>query len=426
MYNLGPQFEVDYEKALPLEENIIKGDKYRFTILTERLIRIQFNESSNFHDKPTQLVINRKFDKVDFDIKEDRNYLEVSTRYFKLIYNKNTSYKNSKNFRVELLNTDRFWYYNHVEAKNYPYPLIIENGKVKNTKSLYSLDGFVSIDDSKDIIISNDGTMEEYVDNGVDIYLFMYNEDFNLCLNDYFKLTGYPPIIPRFALGNWWSRNNDYNDTSLKELVDNFLKYEIPLSVILLDKDWHVRTYKDKNHLKTGFTFNKELFSSPNEMIRYLHTKGIRIGLNINPKEGFYDIDDNFSQAKKYLQLDENGVIPFNVLDPKWIDVYLKLYIHPLDALDTDFFWLDCINIKNLEEDYLLKYYQFNDMKRNYKRRPFIMGYNSLIAQHRYPVLYSGKTVVSWDSLKQIPLFNSNATNMGVSFYSHDVGGYFK
>ena len=426
MYNLGSHFEVDYEKIKPNEECIIKGDKYRFTILSERLIRIQFNESSMFHDEPTQLVVNRNFNKPEFKIKEDKNYLEVFTKYFKLYYVKNTSYKNSKNFRVELLNTDRFWHYKHVEAKNYPSSLAIENGKVLNSKSLYSLDGFVSINDSNGIIVNQDGTMKESVDNGVDIYLFMYNNDFDGCLKDYFTLTGYPALIPRFALGNWWNRNNDYNDKTLKELVDNFLKYEIPLSVMLLDKDWHVRTYKDKEHLKTGFTFNKELFQAPGEMINYLHTKGIRVGLSVNPKEGFYDIDENYEQAIKYLQTDGNGVIPFNVIDPKWVDVYLKLYIHPLDALGVDFFWLDCLNKKNIQEDYLLKHYQFNDMKRNYKRRPFVMGYNSGIAQHRYPVLYSGKTVVGWESLKQIPLYNANASNMGLSYHAHDIGGYFK
>ena len=426
MYNLGAHFEVDYMKAKPNLECVIQGEKYRFTILSERLIRIQFNSNLSFHDEPTQLVINRNFNKPEFKVKEDKNYLEISTKYFKLFYTKNSNYKNSKNFRVELLNTDKYWYYNHVEAKNYPSSAMIENGKVINNKSLYSLDGFVSIDDSKGIILNTDGTLKDYVDNGIDIYLFMYNKDFNECLKDYFNLTGYPALIPRFALGNWWSRNIDYNDNTLKELVDNFLKYQIPMSVLLLDKDWHVRTYKDKEHLKTGFNFNEDYFASPADMINYLHSKGIRIGLNINPKDGFYDIDVQYEQAKKYLQPDETGVIPFNSLDPKWIDVYLKLYIHPLDALGVDFFWLDFIDRKNISSDYLLKHYQFNDMKRNYKRRPFVMGYNSTLAQHRYPILYAGKTVVSWDSLKQIPLFNQNAINAGISFYSHDVGGYFK
>ena len=46
-------------------------------------------------------------------------------------------------------------------------------------------------------------------------------------------------------------------------------------------------------------------------------------------------------EALKYLQPDKDGVIPFNVYDPKFVDVYLKIFIHPLDILGIDFFWLD-------------------------------------------------------------------------------------
>ncbi len=422
MYNLGQQFEIDYEKIKPLKESIVSGDNYRFTILSERLVRVEFGI---FKDEPTELVVNRKFDKVDFNIVEDNTHLEIKTKYFRLYYEKGKNYKSNKNFRIELINTDKFWYYNHVEAKNYPYPVAITNGKVNYKKSLYSIDGFSTIDDSNTHLMSSSGTIMDTNDS-IDIYVFMYGKDFYGCLKDYYTLTGYPALIPRFALGNWWSRNIDYSDASLKELVDRFLKEEIPISIVLLDKDWHNRLYESKNHLKTGFTFNNEYFKSPSEMINYMHSKGIRIGLNVNPTEGFYNIDDYYEQAIKYLEQDSNGVIPFNALDPKWIDVYLKLYIHPLDALGVDFFWLDFYNPNNLKSEYLVKHYQFNDMKRNYKRRPFVIGYNDIIAQHRYPVLYPGKTEVSWNSLKQIPLFNANATNMGVSFYAHDVGGYFK
>ena len=65
-------------------------------------------------------------------------------------------------------------------------------------------------------------------------------------------------------------------------------------------------------------------------------------------------------------------------------------------------------------------------MMRDDNKRPFVFGYNSSIASHRYPVLYSGKTIVSWDTLKKIPLYNSSASNMGISWWSHDIGGYHK
>ena len=42
---------------------------------------------------------------------------------------------------------------------------------------------------------------------------------------------------------------------------------------------------------------------------------------------------------------------------------------------------------------------------------------------HRYPILYAGETEVSWDGLKEISSSMLSAANIGVSFWSHDVGG---
>ncbi|MDD2378108.1 MAG: glycoside hydrolase family 31 protein, partial [Bacilli bacterium] len=236
----------------------------------------------------------------------------------------------------------------------------------------------------------------------------------------------FPSLLPRYALGNWWSRNIAYNDNDLKDLITNFDRKEIPISVLLLDKDWHVRTREKDNHLKTGFTWNKEFFKAPYEMIAYIHSKGIRVGLNINPTEGLRAIDEYYEKALNYLEADANGVIPFNILNPRFVDTYLKLFIHPLDNLDVDFFWIDYFEQNKLDDLWLLKHYHFYDMMRNYKRRPMVLGYNSLVAPHRYPVLYSGKTIVGWNALKLIPAHNSNASNNGVSWWSHDIGGYFK
>lgn len=84
MYNLGEHFKVDYVEKKANDECIIKGNNYRFTVLTERLIRIEYSENANFVDEPTTLVVNRNFPKPNFNVKQDKNYLEISTSYFKL------------------------------------------------------------------------------------------------------------------------------------------------------------------------------------------------------------------------------------------------------------------------------------------------------------------------------------------------------
>ena len=62
------------------------------------------------------------------------------------------------------------------------------------------------------------------------------------------------------------------------------------------------------------------------------------------------------------------------------------------------------------------------DMERNNKRS-LILGRNANFAPHRYPILYSGHNKIDFDVLKFLPQFNITASNIGVSYWSHDVGG---
>ena len=52
------------------KEAIIKGDKYRFTILTSRMVRIEYSENGIFEDRATQIVYNRDFDVPEFTVTE--------------------------------------------------------------------------------------------------------------------------------------------------------------------------------------------------------------------------------------------------------------------------------------------------------------------------------------------------------------------
>lgn len=441
MYKIGEQFIVDYESAKVNPKCVVMGRNYRITVMTERLVRLEYNENGNFLDRPTQFAWHRDLGITDFKIKQDSKYIEITTKYFCLTYLKEKPFGSTKinptaNLKVELLGSDRVWYYGHPEVRNYGSPGLELYEKKKNDKKhkakykkgLYSIDGFVSIDDSKSMIIEETGSVIERNSekDNVDIYLFMYYKNFQGCLNDYYRLTGYPALIPRYALGNWWSRNISYNDDTLKDLVNNFEAKNIPLSVLVLNNEWHLNKYEDTSNIKTGFTFNNNLIKNPHETISYLHSKGIRLGLNIDPSDGIYPYEVYYNKICEYLQVTPGTVIPFNVLDPKFLDVYLKLLIHPLDNLDVDFFWLDYTYPKNKQELWILNHYHFYDMMRNYKRRPMLLTTNSLIAPHRYPVLYSGKSTVSWETLKLIPIHNASAANNGVSWWSHDIGGFYK
>ncbi len=421
---------IDYSNALATPENVIKGKKYRFTVLTPRLIRMEYSEDGTFEDHLTTLVLNRKTAAVEYTKKEDKKYLEITTSYFRLTYEKNKPFYSGKfdtmkYLKVELLNTDKIWYYGHPEIRNYGSPnssLDDNKGKLKLKKGLYSVDGFASIKDENNLILEN-GTVKPRENKNIDLYLFLYLKDFALCLKDYFLITGSPALIPRYALGNWWSKNEEYNDLSLKDLVDDFKNKEIPLSILLLDKKWHIDEYKDKIY-DSGFTWNKTLFSNPKKMIDYLHKSGIRLGLNINPVPGILPYEPSYDVLAHTLEKQED-ILVFNVMNDAAIENYFNFLIHPLDKMGVDFYWID-ETTKKERENAILDYYHTEDMKKDYQKRPMLLSRNVTSAPHRYPVLYSGKTIVSWDTLKMIPFHNALASNIGVSYWAHDIGGYYK
>ena len=140
-------------------------------------------------------------------------------------------------------------------------------------------------------------------------------------------MTGAPALIPRFALGNWWSRNTIYDSLGIHELIRNFERENIPLAVMVFDHDWHIRGNDSYKRIKSGFTFNTELIKDPKEMIDEFHKKGVRIGLVINPTNGIYPFEQNYAQAAEFLGLKEQTIIDFDPLNPKLLEEKLSTKI---------------------------------------------------------------------------------------------------
>ena len=370
MYPLGKQFEVDYTRASSDDSAIIKGNNFRISVITERIVRLEYSPSGKFIDKPTQLVSRRNLGLANFSVDQNGSYINVSTKYFKLRYLKDapfigTKVDPAKNLKITLISRERDrnkdWYYKHPEARNMLGNMISVdlNAERDYCKGLYSLDGFASIDDSQSKLIMGDGTLVDPPADHVDIYVFMYDRDFKQALFDYFKLTGSPMLIPRYAFGNWWSRNKTYDDKETKNLIRHFEKKKIPLSVVLFDHDWHIRNIGEYKALKNGYTFNKELFKDPKKMIDRFHSKGIRVGLCIDPEGGFYPHEENYKYAKDFFKLNDPVVISFDPLNPKVLDVMFKIFLHPLESLGIDFFWNDYKGEKDINKLWITNHYMY-------------------------------------------------------------------
>ena len=454
MAELGEHFKVDYNNLVSKPETVFKGQFYRITILSDLLVRLEFSEEGYFEDRPTELVRFRNFPIPQMKVDQNERFLDVTTKYFNLRYEKEKSFNGNKYspesiLRIKLLEgAGREWHYGHEEARNYGGILknidkttdpFLENVEVKDLKhikkkiaslfderikGLYSGDGFVSIDDSKSNFLAEDGTIIFNDKQRTDVYVFLYNKDFGNCLQNYFMLTGMPPLIPRYALGIWWNKSDYYNFDDVQKLLGDFNKNKIPLSALLLGDNWHM---KDKNNLKrfnSGFTFNRELFLKPTELTKYLHERGVKLGLTLDPSEGIHPHEPRYSEVAKAVGSSDKSVIPFNVFDRTLLIAYLNELIDPLYRVGVDFFCINYRNLKDKKTNDALNYYHFNDFSKMEGLRPLLLTRPSTYAPHLYPVHYSGETLVSWSTLKDLPFYNSTASNLGLSWWSHDIGGY--
>lgn len=64
-----------------------------------------------------------------------------------------------------------------------------------------------------------------------------YGHDYKAALKDFTLFAGKMPLPPRYAFGYWWSRYWAYSNNDLRELVDDFQRYDIPLDVLVISEE---------------------------------------------------------------------------------------------------------------------------------------------------------------------------------------------
>ena len=69
------------------KENIVQAEKYRITLLTEGLVRLEYSEDGIFEDRATQFAFYRDFPQTDFRLVKTSEGIEIHTSRIHLIYN---------------------------------------------------------------------------------------------------------------------------------------------------------------------------------------------------------------------------------------------------------------------------------------------------------------------------------------------------
>ena len=406
MDEFSKMFSPDFKDAVSRGEAIFKGQKYRITVLSEILLRIEYSETGQFEDRPTEFAKYRNFDVPKFEVVEDDKHLRIYTEYFDLTYEKEkpmlgTRLSPDQFFKVKLVGTDKTWYFTQAEARNFRGTTSSIDDALtmpKLEKGLYSTDGFVSIDDSKTLIFNDDGSVGRRSDVRIDTYLFMYRKDFGYCLKDYYHLTGYPALIPRYALGVWWNVYKKYDANEIYSFINKTKKYEVPVSTIVLN-DWS----------EDGIHFDLVRLPSVENLINECKNNNINIALKLTL--------DKLPAGIANLTSD----VPFNVYDKNFMMMYFENVIDPLSKFGVEFYELD-YNSKDVIAQRMINYYFYKYA--DYKKRGLILTKNGLVSPHLYNVYSSGEIKVDWRVLSFLPEYNSSSSNIGLSWWSHAIGGF--
>lgn len=422
-------------RPLARAEQIVEGEGYRFTVLTDSLIRLEYQKDGRFVDYPTQTVLCRSFPAVPFRVIEGEGSLEIVTDKLHLYYDKTPF--SPTGLRIELKEGfhvyGSVWHYGDAieDLKGTARTLDNADGAVELEPGLLSEYGFTVLDDSRSARILDDLWAEAKEFVSVDLYFFGYGHDYLRCLKDFYRLSGPTPMLPRFALGNWWSRYYKYTEESYLKLMDRFRENEIPFSTAVIDMDWHlVDIPKKYGSGWTGYTWNPTFFPDPQRFLTALHDRGMKVTLNVHPADGIRAHEEQYLPMAKELRVDyeHEDKIPFDVSDRAFMDSYFRHLHHTNEERGVDFWWLDWQQgsrggAKGLDTLWMLNHLHFLDSGRDGKD-PLTFSRYAGIGSHRYPIGFSGDTFSTWESLDFQPYFTANASNAGYTWWSHDIGGH--
>ena len=202
----------------------------RVSVLTERLLRLEYDESRVFEDRPSQFALDRHFPEPCCSAKLRGGSLELRSEGCRVII--------GGGLELETFTDGLSWrsgqelHYLGGTART----LDNADGAIGLEPGIFSREGVGLLSDDS-LLFGADGELRPRRPGTRDIYLFLYGRQFERGLRDLYRLSGRPPLLPRFALGNWWSRFWPYTAKEYLALMERFDAEGTPFSVAVLDMD---------------------------------------------------------------------------------------------------------------------------------------------------------------------------------------------
>lgn len=297
------------------------------------------------------------------------------------------------------------------------------------------------------------GEMQDMID-----YYFIAGDDMDDVIHGYRTLTGKAPIMPRWAMGYWQSREKYNTQEEVLSTLKEYRKRQIPIDNIVID--WlHWKEDSWGSH-----EFDRKRFPNPKQMVDDIHNMGGRVMISVWPK--FYVTTEH------YKEFDRKGwmyklAVKDSIRD--WVgpgylgsfyDAYsadarklfwsqMKDHYYPLGI---DAWWMDasepnirdCVDIQYRKDlstptalgpsaKYFNAYALMNaeaiyDGQRTTTaddKRVFLLTRSGFAGQQRYSTAtWSGDIATRWEDMRAQLTAGLNFAVSGIPFWTMDIGGF--
>lgn len=462
----------------------VRDGNARFTVITPTLIRMEYAADGQFEDRPTQTVAERPLTDVAFQNRFENGELLIDTGALSLRYRRGSGPFGPDNLVIAMQRGNE-----RVEARPdwsfAPQPgnlggwrrgLDNERDPQPLFEGLLSRAGWYLLNDSNTALLteSSPGFMQRPDHGGTyqDGYLFGYGLDYPQGLADLRTLTGAAPLLPKKALGVWFSRWWSYTDPEWRDQIREFQIRNVSLDTISIDTDWKlmhnrlgctvlnavIRAPLDDACSWNGWDWNRDIFPDPDGFVTWLHEQGIDVGLNVHPSIAGSDPAYPAVEAQTGGLMRDDADLPCTVLQadpstpcyvfdwtqPAQLDAYFDLH-RPIEDTGIDFWWLDwcCEGARaqapGLSADTFInaayakqheamgsRWPAFSRIGSSFQSGKAGTDNNGLgaFAEHRYSIHFTGDTCSTWELMAFQAEMTASEGNIGMPYVSHDIGSF--
>ena len=288
-------------------------------------------------------------------------------------------------------------------------------------------------------------------------YYFIAGENMDQVVSGYRTLTGKAPIMPKWAMGFWQSRERYKTADEMLGALTEFRERNIPIDNIVMDwNHWYENAWGSHE-------FDRDRFPDPKGMVDSIHALNAKMMVSIWPK--FYETTEHFKefdeQGWMYRRAVEDSIRDW--VGPGYVGSFYDAY--SADArklfwnqiydhyypLNIDAWWMDASepNVRDCTDmeyrkalcgptalgpstEYFNAYALMNaeaiyDGQRSVDpdKRVFLLTRSGFAGLQRYSTAtWSGDIATRWEDMKAQITCGQNFSVSGIPWWSMDAGGF--